>query len=302
MIRALDRKSGHVEWDYNIRKDGDQRQFHGDPLITDELVVIGTDGNIGHVYAFNRSTGTVRWKFKVDEGGVASDIVRAGDNVCAVTLGDELVCLDSDTGKPKWTFPSSFLGHDFHWTPPPAINGIRVYFGGQDGMLYAFDSQSGKLIWKRTLDGAVTTSIATWGKHLYLGTANRHIYRIDASSGDVTGDLHTELKPRWNIVVLADNGLVVFLGDEIIASVDPSLQKMRWSAEASKEWTSARPYLWRGVILAGNRRELVALRSSDGSRQWSHQFPEVVRGIGTSDETLYVGSLEGPIYAYVLTK
>ena len=298
MIRALDRKSGQVKWDYNIRNDGDQRQFHGDPLITDELVVIGTDGNIGHVYAFNRSTGTVRWKYKVEEGGVASDIVRGGQNVCAVTLGDELACLDSETGKPNWTFRSSFSGHDFHWTPPPAINGTRVYFGGQDGTLYALDAQAGKLIWKRTLDGAVTTSIATWGNDLYLGTAHRHIYRIDTNSGDVTRDFHSEWQPRWNIV-LADHGLVLFLGDEIIASLDPSLQKMRWSAEASKEWTSARPYLWRGIILAGNRRELVALRSSDGTRQWSHQFPEVVRGIGISDDALYVGSLKGPIFAYV---
>lgn len=298
MIRALDRKSGQVKWDYNIRKDGDQRQFHGDPLITDELVVIGTDGNIGHVYAFNRSTGTVRWKYKVEEGGVASDIVRAGQNVFAVTLRDELLCLDSETGKPKWTFRSRFSGDDFHWTPPPAINGTRVYFGSQDGMLYAFDSQSGKLIWKRTLDEAVTTSIAIRDNDLYLGTANRHIYRIDKDSGDVTGDFHTEWKPRWNIV-FADDGLVLFLGDEIIASIDPSLQKMRWSAEASKEWSSARPHLWRGIILAGNRHELVALRSIDGAREWSHQFPEVVRGIGTSDETLYVGSLNGLIYAYV---
>jgi len=31
-------------------------QFARDTLITDELVIIGTDGNIGHVYAFERST------------------------------------------------------------------------------------------------------------------------------------------------------------------------------------------------------------------------------------------------------
>jgi hypothetical protein len=51
-------------------------------------------------------------------------------------------------------------------------------------------------------------------------------------------------------------------------------------------------------VLAGNRRELVALRSADGARVWSHQFPETVRGIGTSEELLYIGSLKGPIYAY----
>jgi outer membrane protein assembly factor BamB len=75
MIRALDKKTGKVKWDYDIRKDGDQRQFHGDPLLTNDLVIIGTDGNTGHVYAFERSTGSVRWKYKVNEQGVASDVV-----------------------------------------------------------------------------------------------------------------------------------------------------------------------------------------------------------------------------------
>ena len=56
MIRALDKKTGQVKWDYDIRKDGEQSQFHGDPLITDQLVVIGTDGTIGYVYAFERAT------------------------------------------------------------------------------------------------------------------------------------------------------------------------------------------------------------------------------------------------------
>ena len=84
-----------MKWQYDISKDGDQRQFHGDPLIADELVVIGTDGNIGHVYAFERYTGIVRWKYRVNERGVASDIVRLGDSVYAVTLGNELLSLGS---------------------------------------------------------------------------------------------------------------------------------------------------------------------------------------------------------------
>jgi outer membrane protein assembly factor BamB len=63
------------------------RQFHGDPLITDRLLVIGTDGRIGHVYAFERTTGAVLWKYKVNDRGVASDVIRAGDDGCFVTLG-----------------------------------------------------------------------------------------------------------------------------------------------------------------------------------------------------------------------
>lgn len=299
MIRALDKKTGQPKWDYDIRKDGEQSQFHGDPLVTDELVIIGTDGKIGHVYAFERSTGAVRWKYRVENWGVVSDVLRLQNKVYAVTLRDEVVCLDVADGTLNWTFHSGYSDQatNFHWTSTPAISDNRIYFGGLDGFVYALDAQSGKLIWKRDLASRVTTSVAVLGHDLYVGTTKRHLYRLDTRSGDVLGDFVAESEPRWSLLVAGDS-LIAFLGDEVLASLDLSLKKMRWSAEASKEWTSARPYLWRGMVLAGNRRELVAFRSSDGTREWAQQFPETVRGIGTSDEALYVGTLKGPIFAY----
>lgn len=298
MIRALDKKTGQVKWEYDIRQDGEQSAFHGDPLITDELVVIGTDLNIGHVYAFDRATGAVRWKYKVNQRGVASDVLRFGDHVYAVTLGDELLCLDLATGNPKWTFHSSFSSQDFHWTSSPALSADKIYFGGLDGILYALDTQSGKPIWKKDLGGRVSTSVVLKGHDVYVGTSNRHLYRLDSSSGEVLSDFTTESEPRWNLL-MTDDSLTVFLGEDVLANLDLALKKIRWSATASKEWTSARPYLWHGAVLAGNRRELTAFSSKDGAKLWSHQFPEVVRGIGTSDKVLYVGSLAGPIFAYI---
>jgi len=113
----------------------------------------------------------------------------------------------------------------------------------------------------------------------------------------VLSDLPTEATPIRGLI-LANDSLLAFLGDETFASFDLDLKKLRWSAEASKQWTSARPYVWRDAVLAGNRRELIALRSSDGSREWSFQFPETVRGIGTSPDILYIGTLAGPVFAY----
>jgi outer membrane protein assembly factor BamB len=297
MIRALDKKTGQVKWEYDIRKDGDQRQFHGDPLITDELVVIGTDGNMGHVYAFDRSTGAVRWKYRVDERGVASDVIGLGGNVYAVTLGDELVSLDLKSGKPNWTFRGGYSGQDCLTCSSPAAAEGHVYFGGLDGFAYALNAQTGKLIWKRDLGAKVTSSAAIRGQDLYLGTVKRHLYRLNIVSGEILSDFATDAVPNGRLIV-ADDSLFAFLGDEIFASFDLDLKKLRWSVEASKEWTSARPYLWHRIVLTGNRRELIAFSATDGTRVWTHQFPDTVRGIGISDEVLYVGSLGGPIFAY----
>lgn len=99
--------------------------------------------------------------------------------------------------------------------------------------------------------------------------------------------------------MITGDSVLGLLGDETLVSVDLLLTKILWSAEASKEWTSARPYLWRDVVLAGDRHELVALRSSNGVKAWAYTFPETIRGIGTSPDVLYVGTLKGPVFAYV---
>jgi outer membrane protein assembly factor BamB len=261
-------------------------------------VVIGTDGKIGHVYAFERATGAVRWKYRVDDRGVATDVVLLGGNVYFVTRGNQLVCLDLEAGAAKWSFRSSYTGaEDCLTCSSPAAAEGRVYFGGLDGFAYALEAPSGKLVWKRDLGAKVTTSAALRGHDLYLGTAKRHLFRLNTDSGEVLSDLATEATPNGHLVVAGD-ALLAFLGDEIIASVDLDLRKVRWSAEASKEWTSARPYLWKDMVLAGNRHELIALSSADGVRMWSHQFPETVRGLGASPDVLYVGTLAGPVFAY----
>jgi outer membrane protein assembly factor BamB len=298
MIRALDRKTGLVRWEYDIRKDGEQSQFHGDPLVTDRLLVIGTDGRIGYVYAFERMTGAVIWKYKVNDRGVASDIIRFGGEACFVTLGNELVCVELETGKPKWSFRSSYSGSDDCLTcSSPAVSEGRIFFGGLDGFAYALNADNGKVEWKRDLGAKVTTSAAVNGNSVYLGTDKGHVYRLSVESGEVLGDAATNATPYGHLIPAGDS-LFAFLGDELVANFNLDLKKLRWTAEAPKEWTSARPYLWRDFVLAGNRHELIALRSADGSRAWSFQFPQTVRGIGMSADVLYVGTLKGPIFAY----
>ena len=55
---AVDRASGEVRWSYDTSQDGTTAQFHGDALITDELVVVGSDAQpMGQLYAFDRASG-----------------------------------------------------------------------------------------------------------------------------------------------------------------------------------------------------------------------------------------------------
>ena len=174
--------------------------------------------------------------------------------------------------------------------------GGHIYFGGLDGVVYAVDAQSGKLTWKSNLGARISTSVASHGRDLYVGTTNHHLYRLDADSGKVSGDLAVDTEPTWRLIVTSDS-LLAFLGPQTLASFDLSLKGAQWSAKASPNWTSARPYIWRDDVLAADGAVLVAFRASDGTRAWSQKLPGIIRGIGVSDGVLYVGTLRGPVFA-----
>lgn len=307
LFRALEKKTGKVRWSYDTQQDGHAVEFHGDPFPVEDLVITGSDfrapGGIAHLYAFDRATGKPRWKYQVAVG-VGADVQRIGPNVCAMTFGDELICLDWKTGELVWKFATGHPNEEFLMTSAPAAAGNRVFVGGLDGVVYALDAGSGQVLWKRELGGRISTSMLLAGGSLYAGSSNRHLYRLEPKTGAVTADFAAEEQPTGSLL-FADDSLLLFLADpqsgttRKLACLDASLKAIRWSETASGPWSSSRPYAWNHDVLAGNERgELFGFRIADGSRHWSEKFEGVLRGIGSSDNTLYVGTLKGRVSAW----
>ena len=308
MFYSLDKTTGKVRWSYDTRKEGDQSQFHGAPLIAGGLIIVGTDGrDIGGVYAFDMTTGNLRWKYLIrggfsDSRGIQTDILRLASSAYAVALGDELICLDLKSGRANWTYQSGLRKERSTWSQSPAVGAGRVFFGGLDGTVYALDARSGQVTWKRYLGAPVSTALTVWGD-LYLGTANSHIYRLNTETGQILADFKTEMTPIDTPAVAGDS-ILFFLNrgggvgaGSVLICLDRCL-KLRWSQRAST-WSISRVYLWHGMVLVGNEDgSLVGYKLSDGSQQWSQKFKGMIRSIGQADDLVYVGTLDGTVYAY----
>jgi outer membrane protein assembly factor BamB len=309
---ALDKDTGKLRWSYNIHRDGDQTSFHGDPLITSDSVIIGTDaGKQGHIYAFDQATGRVRWKYLVTTGcngdfGVASDIVRKGDAIYAVAQGDDLLCLDLATGRLRWHFASRFDRGKFEWANSPALRGNIVFFDGHDGFVYALDAASGELIWKSDLHSPVITSPVLVGNSIYAGTSG-HFYRLRAKDGKQLSAIAISSEPWRNVTVnhetlFATPDKVAKRQDDLLA-LNLAAQRIQWIVKPPSPkwgWSTAWPYLWHHEILASDKGHLYAYRETDGSLAWSHAFPgRIVRGIGVTPSILYLGTFHGMLYAFV---
>ena len=289
-----------MAWQHDTREEGGPFEFHGDPLVTDSLVIAGSDlrtaGATAYLYAFDRETGAVRWKTGAG-AGVMTDLPVFDRLLFGVTLGDELIALDRETGERAWSFASGAANDNFWMPSSPAVHGGHVFFGGLDGTLYALNARTGQLVWKRRLESRVSTGLVADDTGVYVGTSDGHLYLVDRETGDVTARADTGSAPTGRLV-LAGGRLLAFLGENTLACYPGSLARPLWTRVGEKPWTSSRPYVWDDLALAGNEvGQVFAFRLADGEIVWSETFGGTIRGIGTSQDGLYIGTLKGEVHA-----
>ena len=303
---ALDKTTGQVRWSYDIRKDGKQVSFHGDPLVTGDLILIGTDYNcepdgIGHVYAFERDSGKVRWKYR--STSVPTDIVQLGSKLYFGSFQDKWSSVNLQTGGLNWSFSTGAPNKNCDLPKAAVTDKNRLFITGLDGVIYSLDVSSGRVSWKRKLPATPSTALAIRDKTLYVGTTDQHIRRLNAETGATVAELATEATP-FGRPAFAAGSLYMFLENRperagYIISVDSKLAGVRWRQKSSPEWASDRPHVWKGLVIAGNcRGEVAAFRASDGEPQWKLNVKGCVRSIGSSGDMLFVGVQEGTVYAF----
>ncbi len=299
VFSAIDRSTGTPLWLYDIAADGDAREFHGNPVVTKDRVFIPTDGGkIGHIYAFDRSTGEVAWKVAhrgEDNSGFTSDVLLDGDRIVGVTVDERVIGLSAASGAEQWRFPIEARRRRAGISAAFA-NG-RVFFGSSNGAVYAIDSRRGTQLWKRQLDAPTSTAIAISGDAIVVGTEGKKLYRLRESDGEVRGTLELAVVPQDTPAASA-RGIYVTSEKEVML-IDANVSRILWRAESKSNWTSPRPRLWRGWVIVGDRDGTVyALDEAMGSVVWSQNIHDKpIRGIGSDESTLYVGTLDGKVIA-----
>lgn len=302
---ALDKNSGAVRWSYDIRKDGNQQSFHGNPLLVNDLILIGTDKScapdgIGHVYAFDQKTGAVRWKYRTTSA--STDIIQVGQRVFFGSIQDTWTALNLMNGTVAWSFSTGASNPECDLPKSPVTDGAHIYVTAHDGIIYSFDAISGKVVWKRKLPGEPSTSLVLKDNLLFIGTKDNRIYRLKSESGIIEAEIAVEAKPVGR-PVFSDGALFFFLENPseragYVVSLRPDLKSVRWMQKSSPDWASERPHASRGLIIAGNcRGELAAFRALDGAPQWKLSLKGCIRSIGDSGDILFAGAQEGTVYA-----
>lgn len=221
----------------------------------DQLVYVGSRDE--NVYCLSPIDGSIVWKFTMGPqagpgiGGMPiaidctdSSPAVAGDKVYIGSGDHNVYCLDWETGKLIWKFPT---GGGINSSP--AVVGGRVYIGSYDGMLYCLDAQNGNFIWKfptgpgllfcKGVDcaPAIGGAIDKLGRRVYIGARDGSVYCLAAKSGKLIWKFST----GWGVhssPAVVDGKVYIGSYDDKFYCLDAKSGKLKWSYVAGPVWSS----------------------------------------------------------------
>lgn len=186
----------------------------------------------------------------------------------------------------------------------------RLYVPWRPGWIEALDADTGERLWRRELAARLTTSSALFGGEVVVGTHAGELLRLDPASGELMGAfdpgdpggvLYGKLVAAGDcLLVLEASGVNEILeptGRSSVSCVRPSASETRWRRSAEQPWTTSGPLVWDGAVVVGYEGSLQALDLEDGTRAWEWRLDGTPRGVGASNEFLYVGTRGGKLFA-----
>ncbi len=227
--------------------------------------------NNGALYAVKRATGYVLWKKKLGDLAASSPAYRHGTVFVTLlqgkgTAGGRVAAVSVQFANILWSrsLPSRSESS-------PLVVGDTMYFGSEDGTVYALRTKDGTARWAAKVGGAVKGGLAYDRGKLFFGDYSGHMHAYDAKTG----------RKLWSV---GTSGKAFGLGSGGFY---------------------ATPSVAFGRVYAGNtdgnmysfstRNGALAWRTGTGGYVYASAPVADVPGLGP---TVYVGSYDARVYAF----
>ncbi len=251
--------------------------------------------NSGFAFALDADTGKVLWERRIGRLNASSPTYYRHRLYIVNLVPGHIVKLDAKTGKIIWKklLPGRAESS-------PVVVGRTVYFGCEDGNLYALSTISGATRWATQLGGPVKSAPAYYGGRLYVGDYGGYMNAVDAKSGKLiwqsgslgpgfgaSGQFYSTPAVAYGRVYAGNN-------DGRVYSFDISDGTLAWSY-------STGGYVYSGPTVANTRHSpptvfigsfdgnVYALDAKDGSVRWSRSAGgQVVGSLSAVGDIVYV--------------
>jgi outer membrane protein assembly factor BamB len=159
-------------WDFDVPGD-----VMGSPVVSDGVVFVGARS--GSVYALNAFTGELVWDYST-EGWVDAAPAVSGDSVYAVSRDGRLYAFNRLTGALAW---AAELGAPSVSSPLVLNGRVYAGCGAPVKKFRAFDAATGALLWEKQAAQPVDSAPSTDGVGVYFGSNDGRLYAVDPVTG-----------------------------------------------------------------------------------------------------------------------
>jgi outer membrane protein assembly factor BamB len=291
------------------------------PLAAGERVYVAAvrdlgPASFGAVYALDRATGKVLWRFDADgtmQQTYSTPCLSAGrlylgegmhgNHVC------KFYCLDAETGRELWHRQTAD-----HIESSPCVAGGRVCFGAGDDGFYCLDAVTGKECWHLRGSAHVDAGPTPVGDWVYFGSGvtESHkapgVFCLNLATGEPRWYVATDL-PVWGAIAADGDRIFVPLGNGrllepaapperpagALLCLDTATHRELWRFPVG-DAVLARPTVDKHRVIFGCRDGICTCLDRDGRLCWKAGLGSpVVTRVASRDGDLYVAPLGGPV-------
>jgi len=224
----------------------------------------------------------------------------------------------------KWRFPT---GNRI--VSSPVIDNKKIYFGSDDGNVYAVDAENGRQIWQRSTRGPVRSTPVVVNGVLYVGSYDGNLYALSSETGALKwkfptgGERRFEAKglhgmqPKHQTIAdpfdiylsspIVVEGVVYFgSGDNNVYALDAATGDLRWKFKTG-DVVHASPAFSNGLIFVGSWDSyFYAVDAKTGKERWRFhggEDPLIHNQVGFQsspavvDGVVYTGCRDAQVYA-----
>lgn len=180
-----------------------------------------------------------------------------------------------------------------------SVDAWVVYFGSEDGNLYALDAQTGKLKWRYQTGDSIYSSPTVANGMVYFGSHDNKLYAVDAATGELKWSYKTQ--DFINSCPAVANGIVYFgSADNKLYALDAITGELKWSYK-TRGRVLCSPSVEAGIVYCGSEDGYwYALDGVTGKLRWQYKTesdngystPGVAAGL-----VYFVNEGENKIYA-----
>ncbi len=163
-VIALDLATGKTVWSYQTKG-----WIGSGTTVADGKVFVGSQDR--SIHAIDVATGKPAWSFKT-RWRADGDLAYIDGSIFGAASDGFCYRIDAKTGKQIWEYETPRRPDNKHYflSGAPIVDATAVYFGSDDGYLYALNRSDGRLRWRYRPrnDGEQVEAPITDGKRLYV--------------------------------------------------------------------------------------------------------------------------------------